>query len=172
MESIRKTSARKLTGPLIGAAAAGLVWVSAGQANHLGSLLLGHANATDATTSITGNLASPVFRAINSGSAAAIRGDSKSAIAVTGVSVSGAGQYGESQTGIGLSGRVASASAGASSVGVQGVNNGKGVGLRGVAGAGSSGVSGVGGNGGSFTSSVSDGTGAVGTVTGAGNGLR
>src|SRR2546425_12545567 len=70
-----------------------------------GTFNLGQGNTVDAQTTLTGNPGgSPLLRLTNGGSAAALRADSQTSIAVNGVSVSGTGQQGESTNGIGLFG--------------------------------------------------------------------
>jgi hypothetical protein len=133
---------------LLGSCATAVVLAGTSAATHLGSLQLGHPNTSTDQTILSANLASPVLKVVNQGSAAALRGDAQNGIGVNGVSVSGTGQNGESQSGIGLLG-VHKSESGISpgvqgttpstaplAAGVVGKNTGGGPGLRAIVNAG------------------------------------
>jgi hypothetical protein len=137
----------KLRWPLLGTGTAALVLAATSGATGE-ALQLGTTNTSSSQTTLTATLASPVFKVVNLGAAAALRGDAQNGIGVNGVSVSGNGQQGESQSGIGLVG-VHKATTGANpgvqgttastdplSAGVLGKNIGGGPGLRVVVNAG------------------------------------
>jgi len=89
--------------PATGAAA--LVLVAVGGAANGGNFILGQANTATATTLLSGNPgANPLLRVTGSGTAASIRADAGSGIAINGISTSGTGQSGQSTSGYGLSG--------------------------------------------------------------------
>jgi hypothetical protein len=104
--------------PLVGACFAALVLAGTSGATHLGSLQLGHLNTSTDQTTLTANLAAPVLKVVNQGTAAALRGDAQTGIGVNGISVSGTGQFGQSGSGIGMLGTHTSATG--ASPGVQG----------------------------------------------------
>jgi hypothetical protein len=104
--------------PLVGACFAALVLAGTSGATHLGSLQLGHPNTSTDQTTLTANLAAPVLKVVNQGTAAALRGDAQTGIGVNGISVSGTGQFGQSGSGIGMLGTHTSATG--ASPGVQG----------------------------------------------------
>jgi hypothetical protein len=94
--------------PLLGASAAALILVTttALAGSGVGSVFnLGQVNTVNAQSSLTGNPgASPLLKVTGTGTAATIRADAGSGIAINGVSSSGTGQAGQSTTGYGLSG--------------------------------------------------------------------
>jgi hypothetical protein len=132
--------ARRLWGPLLGAAVTGLVFVSAGQANHLGSLLLGHVSTANEGTVLSGNTpGAPELSVTNSsGNGTGIRVQSEGGRGLYGrhASASGAdpGVQGETNSAapgaFGVLGLVLPTTAGANSAGVRGIN--AGVGSNGV----------------------------------------
>jgi hypothetical protein len=138
----------RLATALAGAAATAVVLAGTSGATHIGPLQLGHPNTSTDPTTLTANLAAPVLKVVNQGSASALRGDAQNGIGVTGVSVTGTGQSGESQSGIGLLGTHKSESGISPGVqgttpstnplaaGVVGRNTGGGPGLRSIVNAG------------------------------------
>jgi hypothetical protein len=94
---------------------------------------LGQTNVVDGATTLVGNPAgNPLLRLIGLGTAATLRADAGSGIAVNGISTSGTGQFGQSTSGIGLQG-VHTASTGSAS-GVFGHTNSTDPGSAGVTG--------------------------------------
>jgi hypothetical protein len=125
--------ARALLLPLVGAAAAALVFASLGQANHLGSLLLGHANIADESTSLSGNTSGgPELDVTNTSSSPALKASSTSGKGVfgrhtssTGTSPGVHGETSSTQTdAAGVVGQVNPAVPGAGSAGVLGTSAG------------------------------------------------
>jgi hypothetical protein len=99
---------KKLRFPLLGAGAAALILATttALAGSGVGGVFnLGQTNTVDAQTMLTGNPGeNPLLRLKGSGTAATIRADSTSGIAVNGIATSGTGQYGQSTSGNGLFG--------------------------------------------------------------------
>ena len=148
---------------------------------------LGVENTVDGQTQLRGNTGgNPQLRVTN-------QQGTDAAIGVLGTHSAaggkGAGVQGETASGAAgaaaVLGRVTSATSAGDSAAVKGVNLGTGYGVTGSTtnaaglgvyglntGVGGTGVRGLGGNGGWFSSSASNGTGALGTVTGAGHGVR
>ena len=154
----------RLRWSLLGGAAALLVFTATAVAGSgVGGVFnLGVTNTVDAQTTLSGNPgANPLLRLTSTGTAATIRVDAGTDVAVNGISNSGTGQLGQSTTGNGLLGlhtgssgvapgaegrtastapnaagvlgKTTSASADATSAGVQGVNAGHGAGVLGQA---------------------------------------
>jgi trimeric autotransporter adhesin len=99
------TILHRLRFALPAAGAAALVLVAVGGAANGGNFILGQANTATATTSLSGNPgANPLLRVTGSGTAATLRADAGSGIAINGISTSGTGQSGQSTSGYGLSG--------------------------------------------------------------------
>ena len=103
-----RTILHRLSWPLLGASAAALILVTttALAGSGVGAVFnLGVTNTVDAQSTLTGNPgANPLLRVTGTGTAATIRADAGSGIAVNGISTSGTGQLGQSTSGIGLFG--------------------------------------------------------------------
>jgi hypothetical protein len=103
-----RTTLHRLRLPLLAAAAAALVLTAttALAGSGVGGVFnLGVVNTVDAQTTLTGNPAgNPLFKLIGSGTAATIRAEAGTGIAINGISVSGTGQFGQSTSGYGLFG--------------------------------------------------------------------
>jgi hypothetical protein len=133
---------------ILGGLSAALVVAGVSGAATGDNFVLGQSNSAGDQTSLTGNLGAPVLRAVNTGTAAALRGDAQNGTGVNGTSVSGTGQQGQSQAGIGLLGQHTNAtgtnpgvqgvtsSTDANGAGVVGRNTGGGPGLKAVVNAG------------------------------------
>jgi hypothetical protein len=143
-----RTTLHRLGLPMLAAAAAALILTTttALAGSGVGGVFnLGVVNTVDAQTTLTGNPAgNPLFKLIGSGTAATIRAEAGTGIAINGISVSGTGQFGQSTSGYGLFGTHTGAtgansgvwgqtnSTDASSAGVTGRNFGGGPGLQAI----------------------------------------
>jgi hypothetical protein len=142
------TARRKLIRVSLGVAAGALVLGGVGGAATGDNFILGQSNTAGDQTSLTGNLGAPVLRAVNTGTAAALRGDAQNGTGVNGTSVSGTGQQGQSQAGIGIVGQHTNttgtnpgvqgttSSTDPNGAGVVGRNTGGGPGLKAIVNAG------------------------------------
>jgi hypothetical protein len=143
-----RTILKRLRWPLLGAGSAALMLVTttALAGSGVGGVFnLGQVNTVDAQSTLTGNpAANPLFKLVGSGTAATIRAEAGSGIAINGISVSGTGQFGQSTSGYGLFGTHTggsgatsgvwgqTSSTDASSAGVTGRNFGGGPGLQAI----------------------------------------
>jgi hypothetical protein len=178
----------RLRWPLLGGAAALLITTATALAGSgVGATFdLGVTNTVDAQTTLSGNPGgNPLLRLTGTGTAATMRVDAGTAVAINGISNSGTGQFGQSTSGtgllgvhtgatgaaagvegrsasdglnaVGVVGKMTSPSADASSAGVEGLSSGHGSGVVGQAtGPGAAGVQGV-------STHSSDGVGVLGS---------
>jgi hypothetical protein len=142
------TARRNLSRVILAVSAGALVLGGVGGAATGDNLVLGQSNSAGDQTSLTGNLGAPVLRAVNTGTAAALRGDAQNGTGVNGTSVSGTGQQGQSQAGIGVVGQHTNttgtnpgvqgttSSTDPNGAGVVGRNTGGGPGLKAIVNAG------------------------------------
>jgi trimeric autotransporter adhesin len=145
---VKALCSQRLSWVVVGALAAALVLGGAGGAATGDNFILGQSNSAGDQTSLTGNLGAPVLRALNTGTAAAVRGDAQNGTGLNGTSVSGTGVQGQSQAGIGVVGQHTNAtgtspgvqgttsSTDANGAGVVGRNTGGGAGLKSIVNAG------------------------------------
>jgi hypothetical protein len=148
------------------------------------NFVLGVSNSADNSTTLTGAIANPTLRVLNTSSAAAVRGEAQAGAGLNGSATSGTGVQGSSQSGPGLLGHHTNATGvspgvqgqtsstdagaagvlgrvlptGASGAGVLGTHAGSGVGVLGrSAGPGGTGVRGEGSGSGGYFQSASTG---------------